>query len=382
MKPLFDDEFKGAPAKRALGSMLQHKEKGTHIVGTYCGYAPLEVFRAMGLMPAVLCAFANNTIQTAEQVLPSNLCPLIKSSYGFIMADTCPFFSLSEAVIGETTCDGKKKMFELITEKRPLFVMDLPQVPHQEEALVHWIGVTKRLKAFLEKTFNTSASNDDLEKAIKDTNEKNRLVLKLFGYASLKPSVISWQEMLDIVFLATPLSGEEVNPILESKIALLEERVKNGVHIGKKEAPRILVTGSPLGGDSTKIYKIIEEEGGVVVAIDNCTGFKTFTGDIQENTADPLAAIAKRYLDIPCSCMTPNTRRFDELGRLIEKYRPDAVIDVVLHACHSYNIESAKVEEYVRKKHELPFLKIITDYSQEDIGQLKTRIGALMEIIK
>jgi benzoyl-CoA reductase/2-hydroxyglutaryl-CoA dehydratase subunit BcrC/BadD/HgdB len=82
---------------------------------------------AMGLVPATLCAFSNGTIEAAETVLPANLCPLIKSSYGFIIKDTCPFFAISEAVIAETTCT-EKKMFELISEYRPTHVMDLPQL--------------------------------------------------------------------------------------------------------------------------------------------------------------------------------------------------------------------------------------------------------------
>lgn len=126
IEPLVNDGFAGEPLKRTLAYMQSQREKGSHVVGVYCSYAPLEIIRAMGATPAVLCAFANKTIETAETSLPSNLCPLIKSSYGFIISDTCPFFALSEAVIAETTCDGKKKMFELISQYRPMFVMDLP----------------------------------------------------------------------------------------------------------------------------------------------------------------------------------------------------------------------------------------------------------------
>lgn len=382
MEPLFNDEFAGAPAKRILAQLLKHKDKGTPVIGTYCGYAPLEIVRAMGMKPAVLCAFANSTIAVAEASLPANLCPLIKSSYGFIQNDTCPFFSISQAVIAETTCDGKKKMFELIADKRPLFVMDLPQVPHHEEALTHWTSVIHRLKSFLEKNFNKKINDKDLEDAIQDSNKKNNLVMKLFEYAFLNPPVLSWQEMLDIVFLATPLPGTELNLVLEDKIRMLENRKKNGQFVGPQGAPRILITGCPVAGDSTKVFKAIDEEGGVIVGIDSCTGMKPFSMAIEENTSDPMAAIARRYLNIPCSCMTPNNRRLEELSKMIETSKPDAVIDVVLHACHSYNIESSKVEKHVTEKHGLPFLKIVTDYSTEDIGQLKTRVGALIEMVK
>src|SRR4030042_2476054 len=349
-EPLFNDEFIGAPAKRILAQLLKLKDNGYPVVGTYCGYAPLEIARAMGIKPAVPGPFANSTIATAEAALPANLCPLIKSSYGFIQGDSCPFFSISEAVIAETTCDGKKKMFELIADKRPLFVMDLPQVPQHEEAMAHWTAVIIRLKQFLEKTFNRNITDADIEGAIQDSNKKNGLVMRLFAYAACNPPVLSWQEMLDIVFLATPLGGHELNPILEEKISILEDRREKGHYIGKKGAPRILITGCPVAGDSMKVFKAIEDEGGVIVAIDSCTGMKPFTNRIEENTGDPIRAIARRYLDIPCACTTPTSRPLEELSRMIEAFNPDAVIDVVLHACHSYNIESLKVEKHVTEQ--------------------------------
>jgi benzoyl-CoA reductase/2-hydroxyglutaryl-CoA dehydratase subunit BcrC/BadD/HgdB len=79
--------------------------------------------------------------------------------------------------------------------------------------------------------------------------------------------------------------------------------------------------------------------------------------------------------------MTPNNRRLTELDRMIDRFKPDVVVDVVLHACHSYNIESHKIKEHIQEKHRMPFLKIETDYSQSDIGQIRTRVEALFEML-
>jgi len=92
VEPLIKDAFAGEPpTKRTLAYIQSQREKGAPVVGTYCGYAPMELFHAMGLVPAVLCAFSNDTISAGERILPANLCPLIKSSFGFIEKDTCPF---------------------------------------------------------------------------------------------------------------------------------------------------------------------------------------------------------------------------------------------------------------------------------------------------
>ncbi len=380
--PLMDDGLDGMYGKRVLNYMEKCKSNGRPIVGIYCGYAPLELIIAMGLTPAVLCAFADAPIASGETALPANLCPLIKSSYGFILEGTCPFFSMAEAVIAETTCDGKKKMFEMIAEIKPMHVMDLPQLPDEPEALPNWTTMIRKLQTFLEKTFDRKATDLEIETTIQETNRRNRMVRKVFDFAAIHPPVISWQEMYDIGWLALPSTAADVMQKLEELVAKLEKRVADGVHFGKADSPRVLVTGCPVSGDALKIFKIIEECGGLVVVPDSCTGMKVFEGEIEENSGDPIQALAKRYLKVPCACMTPNTGRLTALSTMIERFKPDVVIDFVLTACHSYNVESNKIGKHVNDVHDLPYLKIETDYSNNDQGQIRTKIEALFEIAK
>lgn len=381
VEPLVHDGFAGEPAKRCLNYIQSQRELGKHVVGIYCGYAPMEVIRAAGLVPAVLCAFADKTIAAGETVLPANLCPLIKSSYGFIKTDTCPFYAVSEAVIAETTCDGKKKMFELIADIKPTHVMDLPQLPDQKEALENWTKMIKKLGGFLENTFDCKVAKKNVEQEIKNTNYKNQLLNRIFNFAALTPVPLTWQEIYDLTYLGQTATIQDMLPVLNAALTKLQKRVADGVYHGKPDSPRVLVTGCPVGGDATKVFKIIEEAGGVIVALDSCTGMKAYSGYIEEGTQDPFAAISRRYLELPCSCMTPNKRRLTELDKLIGKFYPDVVIDVVLHACHSYNVESQKVKAHVEGKHSLPFLKIETDYSQSDLEQIRTRVEALLETV-
>ncbi|ABC78787.1 double-cubane-cluster-containing anaerobic reductase [Syntrophus aciditrophicus] len=381
VKPLINDEFAGEAPKRALSYIANKRSAGMPVAGTYCGYAPMEVIRAVGAVPAVLCAFANKTIPAAEAVLPANLCPLIKSSYGFILTDTCPFFALSDAVVAETTCDGKKKMFELIFSHRPMFVMDLPQLPDEVEARANWATMISKLKGFLENTFGTFGTSEGIEAEIQATNIKNRLMRRVFGYAEKKPPLLSWSELYELCFLAQVATTEDLLPVFKEVFERLEEREAKGIYYGAPSSPRVLVTGCPVGGDSTKVFRIIEEAGGVVVAMDSCSGMKPFIADIEEKTGNPIDSVARHYLEIPCSCMTPNTRRLTELDKALAAFQPDAVVEVVLHACHSYNIEAIKIMNYLKEKHNLPYLKIVTDYSEGDVEQIRTRVEALLESI-
>ncbi len=378
--PLLNDGLDGMPAKRVLNYVEKKKEEGAPIAGIYCGYAPIELMQAMDVIPAVLCAFAEKPITTAEEVLPANLCPLIKSSYGFILEGSYPFFNMADVVIAETTCDGKKKMFELAAEVKPLHVMDLPQMPESGEALKNWTVMIQKLGTFLETTLDRSLSMDRLEEVIKKNNERNRLMTKLYDYAALTPPVISWEEMYDIGFLALPAMADDSIPLINELLGRLEKRVEEGVYFGSEDSPRVLVTGCPAGGDALKVFKIIEECGGVVVVPDSCTGMKTFAGEIEEGTDNPLKAIARRYLDIPCSCMTPNSKRYEALSDMIERFKPDVVVDFILTACHAYNVESYSIGRHVMEKHDLPYLKIESGYSENDKEQIRTKIEALFEI--
>jgi benzoyl-CoA reductase/2-hydroxyglutaryl-CoA dehydratase subunit BcrC/BadD/HgdB len=381
MKLLINDKYTNNPNDRVLDSIISKRNIGAPVIGMYCGYAPVELIRAMGAVPIFLCSFSRKTIPAAEAVLPSNLCPLIKSSFGFIQTDTCHFYALSQAIIGETTCDGKKKMFELISHIKPTHIMDLPQLPDETEALANWTIMEQKLKDWLEKTFKTTITNERIEEEIKETNQKNRLMNDFFKYAAHFPPVISWSEMYDVIGLELVSNSNELRLLLDSITPKLDERISKGEFIGAMGSPRVLVSGCPVGGDAAKIFRVIEEAEGVVVAMEACSGMKGYSIHIDEDSGDPIAALAQAYLKIPCSCMTPNQRRFDTLDEMIGRFKPNAVIDVILQACHSYNIESHRIEHHVCEKHHLQFLKVETDFTESDRAMIKTRVEALFESI-
>jgi len=169
-------------------------------------------------------------------------------------------------------------------------------------------------------------------------------------------------------------------PELEGIIATLTARREQKLFTSHEGAKRVLITGCPVGGDVLKVLKLVDEEGAAIVGLDSCTGLKPYANATEEGSGDPLLAIATRYLQIPCACMTPNTGRFEVLKQQVESLKPDLVIDIVLQSCHTYNVEAVKVESYVREDLGTNYLKVVTDFSQQDLGQLKTRIAAALEM--
>ena len=375
------DKFEEFSESRRNGflEVKKLKDEGAHIIGVYCTFFPSEIATAMGLYTVSLCAFSGETIPAAEQVLPANLCPLIKSSYGFASTDKCPYFYFSDLVVGETTCDGKKKMYELMSEFKDVHVMKLPNT-RSEAAVKLWRQEIIELKNRLEDMFGITLEPDALRRAIHDKNEERRALLRFAHIMELEPPPVSSSDGYNVLYGSSfNLDKQALVRDIDAMADRILEEYDPDCH---ESRPRILITGCPIGGDTEKIIEAVEECGGVVVAYENCGGEKTLSEPVDENDPDMFYALAVKYLNIGCSCISPNTKRFELLGSMIDQYKVDGVIDVVLHACLTYSVESGMVRRYCRDEKGVLCMTVETDYSDTDRAQLGTRIAAFIEMLQ
>lgn len=357
----------------------EQKEKDIPLIGVFCTYFPQEIALAMGASTVSLCASSDETIQDAEQELPRNLCPLIKSSYGFAKTDKCPFFYFSDLVVGETTCDGKKKMYEYLSEFKPVHVMELPN-SQSEDGLILWKNEIVRLKNVLENKFNVNISEKNIKKAIVIKNNERTALKEFYELGKLEPVPITGLDIFKVLNGTTFTFDKETIP---SQLNILIEKIKSEYKTIKKyeRKPRILITGCPLGTATEKVIKAIEENGAYVVAFENCSGAKAVDELVDENNPDVYDALARKYISIGCSCMTPNPNRVKLLNKMIDEYKIDAVVDVILTACHTYNVETLSIKRFVNTKKNIPYMSVETDFSNSDIGQLNTRMAAFIEML-
>ncbi len=381
MRPSIMEEVEGLRGVNSVKIKEAH-EAGKKVVGMYCVFSPSEIALAADAISVTLCGTTQGPIEDAEKELPRNLCPLIKSSYGFAITDKCPYFYFSDVLLAETTCDGKKKMYELMGKIKPMHIMNLPQTADDEDSLELWKKEMVKFKNFLEEKFEVEITDEKLKAAIKLMNRERDAMKRLHKLNIHKPAPLSGMDMM----LAQWLKGFNVDKeaginLIERLIAEVEERMEKGIYAFDENAPRILLTGCPIGSGSEKVLKALEEAGASVVALENCTGYKGLDVMVDE-TKDPITALAEKYLSTPCSCMTNNNGRLDLIGRLAKEYDVDGVVDLTWQACHTYNIESFTVKKFVQEELNLPFIQIETDYSDSDTGQVKVRVEAFLETIE
>ena len=357
------------------------KDQGTRVVGLFCSFVPVELVYAANAIPVGLCAYSDEPIPAAEANLPRNLCPLIKASYGFALTDTCPYFYFSDLVVGETTCDGKKKMFELLNEIKEAYVM---QLPHSRDAaaLEFWKGQIIAFRKKLEDFFGITITEEDIRRAIRLKNRERTVMREFLELGRLDPAPMSGYE------IGTRLDAGSFSFDLEQRCDEIEARTAqiiaqwNAEKKGKStDRPRLLVTGCPNGGVREKIIRAVEELGADVVAFDTCNGIREKVELVDENHPDVYEALAIKYLNINCSVMSPNESRLQYISDMIDSYAIDGVIEIVLQSCHTYDIEAYYVRRLVTREKDIAYLNIETDYSQSDVGQINTRLAAFLETI-
>ncbi len=376
--PAIFEQFSEARQKGFL-AVMELKERNIPLVGTYCTFMPQELAMAAGAVVVSLCSTSDETIDQAEKDLPRNLCPLIKSSYGFGKTDKCPYFYFSDLVVGETTCDGKKKMYEYMAEFKAVHVMQLPNSVSGAASRALWKAEILRLQQALEARFATPIGEAALREAIVLKNRERRALASFYRVGQLNPPALSGSDILKVIYGATFRFDKEA---LIAELNEMAERVRHEWQAGTRLAARtrILITGCPIGGAAEKVVRAIEENGGWVVGFENCTGAKATERCVAES-GDVYDALTDKYLAIGCSCISPNDQRLTLLSQMVEEYQADGVVDVILQACHTYALESLAIKRHVRQHHHIPYMAIETDYSTTDIGQLSTRVAAFIEML-
>ena len=366
--------------QKSFMAAYELKQKNIPFVGTFCTYFPQEIAMAMGACVVGLCSTSDETIPDAERDLPRNLCPLIKSSYGFAKTDKCPYFYFSDLIVGETTCDGKKKMYEYLGQFKPVYTMELPN-SQSPEGLELWAKEIIKLKEKLESHFETTITDEAVREQVRVMNEVRRAMKEFYALTKVEPVPILGQNLFSVLY-GSSFRFNKVKLPDEIRAVVAKVKAEYAENPNKyPKAPRILVTGCPIGGGASKCVKAIEDNGGHVVVFENCSGAKSFDKLVDEDAPDIYRAIAERYLSIGCSVMTPNPNRLELLGRLIDEYRVDAVVEITLQACHTYNVETLGIKRFVNEVKGIPYMAVETDYSTADIGQLNTRMAAFIEML-
>jgi len=359
------------------------KAQGKKVVGTFCVFVPEEIVLAADAVQVGLCAGAEAGKDAAEKVLPRNTCALIKSFVGFKLSRLCPFIESCDLVVGETTCDGKKKAYEIFADYAPIYVMEIPQMKNACDREL-WRTEVLRFKDRVEEVTGNTITAAKLREAIRVVNERRRVLQRLNRLRAASPVPISGRDVLlinQIGFYDDPIRfTENIGKLCDE----IEDRVEAGEGIVPKDTPRLMLSGCPMAVPNWKLPYIIESSGAAIVGEESCIGTRNIRDLVDESGESlnaMLDALVDRYMRIDCACFTPNTERLDHVVEMAKDLKVNGVIHYGLSFCQPYAMEAYKVEKALNAA-DIPMLSIETDYSMEDVEQLKTRVEAFVEMIR
>jgi benzoyl-CoA reductase/2-hydroxyglutaryl-CoA dehydratase subunit BcrC/BadD/HgdB len=367
-----------------IKELMDAKAAGRKVFGSFCVFVPEELVLAVDGILVGLCAGAEFAPAEAEKLLPRNTCALIKGAFGFAIAKVCPYLAAADVIVGENTCDGKKKSYEILGDLvRDLYVMDLPQM--KSEAGRDMLRTEyKRFAARIEEVSGRTIEADALKNSIGTVNAKRSAMHRLSKLRAADPAPISGLDALlanQVFFYDDPERfTKSVNKICDE----LEFRIKQGEGVAGKGIPRILVSGCPMAVPNWKVPSIVENSGAVIVGEESCVGERGtqhLTSPEGDSVEELIDNIVDRYFKIDCALFTPNPSRLDHIKEMVRDYRADGVIHYCLQFCSPYQIESGPVE-HALEQDGIPVLRVDTDYSQEDTEQIRTRVEAFVERLR
>jgi benzoyl-CoA reductase/2-hydroxyglutaryl-CoA dehydratase subunit BcrC/BadD/HgdB len=260
--------------------------------------------------------------------------------------------------------------------------MEIPQMKGAADRAL-WLAEMVRFKEMIEERCGRAVTAEGLSAAIRMVNDRRRALQRLSRLRSAQPAPISGRDALLINQIAfyddPPRLTAKVNELCDQ----LEERIKAGEGIAHG-AVRVIVAGCPMAVPNWKLPYVVESSGAVIVGEESCVGERHTRDLVAEDgrtVEEMLERLVDRYMRIDCACFTPNPTRLDHIVELARRVNAAGVIHYALQFCGPYTTEAYKVEQRLEAEG-IPLLKLETDYSLEDIEQLKTRVEAFIEVIQ
>jgi benzoyl-CoA reductase/2-hydroxyglutaryl-CoA dehydratase subunit BcrC/BadD/HgdB len=367
-----------------IKEIKKFKEGGGKVIGTFCSFVPNEIIAASGSLPLRLDCGFHEFIKPANDLLGgAGLCPLVRSTIGSKILMASPYMELCDLIISPTPCDAKLKMAEMLQDFGPVHIMNVPRAKDKEFVRKQWTEEVFNMKRTLETFTGNTITVKGLKSAIRSYQEAEFAWRKLV--ALRKEGNVLWgRDALLVAWLSYLDDIGRWTKKVEKLSQELEGMLKNKVEVVDSDAPRIMLAGSPIMWPNWKLPNIIEELGAIVVTDELCSGTRAMYDPVvvdEWTEKSMMNAIADRYLfPCTCPCFTPNLEREENMLNRIKEYEVEGVIFHILKGCHLNSFDAAKTSKFL-KDNDMLVLKIESEYDVGDIGQIRVRVEAFLEMI-
>lgn len=350
-------------------------EQGDKVAGFFCSYGPEELVTAAGMTPIRMRASGHKGTELSDAYLAPINCSFVRHCFNMGLAGEYDFL---EGAIWVSSCDHIRRVYDnwIRKVKTPFpHMMSLPKKT-SEAQVEWWRQELEILKGAMEKHLGITITDDNLREAIKIHNETRRLLREIYELRKLDNPPITGAEAMAALVASTAMPRERYN----GKMKELLEELKGAEGIKDYQA-RLMIVGGIL--DDPGYIKVIEDQGGLVVADSLCYGTRSFCTDINEKE-DPLKAIAQMYIHDKPACprmFDTQKKRVSFIEEMIKDYKIDGIIGERLLFCDQWCVEHYQLKKEI-KPEGFPYMALDREYQLSAVGQLRTRAQAFLETIR
>lgn len=377
--------FEQALARRP-GEIVEARRNGKKVVGYFCCYTPIEIVHALGLIPVRLGWGGDDDL--AEDGIPyiTNIqCPFVRQTIGVFKEGKNPYATNADIIAIAAVCLQEYRMTEVLKFyfHKETLTISVPKNFYLPEGREFFSKELEWFTGELEKASGNKLDDSRLRESIAIFSEIRKTIAEVYGLLAQPQSPVTWREVFTAIQAGFYLDPQEYLTIWKTWRAELESSAALPRPDPRTEV-RVVVAGSIIAPGDTKIMDVLEQQGVTIVADDTCAGQRTFADlTIEEPTVD---GVANGYLNkVPCAAQLypfrETDKRLQNLFRLVDEHRADAVIYHTIRFCDPYTFRYEENKQLFDEKG-VPFLQLHTDFGKADIGQLTTRVGALAELIR
>jgi benzoyl-CoA reductase/2-hydroxyglutaryl-CoA dehydratase subunit BcrC/BadD/HgdB len=366
----FLDLLMRLPNRDALRAAL-----GRPVVEHLCNQAPYELFHAMGVHPLRMGSgcFAAGRLTTGD--FPVLMCPMLKAVAGMQRLQAAAQDSPPARVV-PTTCDWVVQ-YQQMTEADAgqTCFLELPHLRESERGQRRWLEEIYQLVHFLEGRTGRRLKRNTLRTSVRTFMHAWQALGRLIEQrrAGRLPAV--WFLAVVNSFMLDPIEPwtEQLHRVVAHVDAYPSTPSRKGIYMA----------GAPILFPNFKLPLLIEAAGMAVLGDDLCTSERIWPGAVCPEEASfhgLMRALAERY-HTACICpsFADNERRINAILGALRHDPFHGVVYHVLKGCHPFDIESFRLERQL-KAQGVPFLRIETDYVEEDHRNIATRLEAFAEI--
>lgn len=369
--------------------IAEAKRQGKKVVGYFCPHVPEELILAAGMLPIRL-AFGGELepVAAGEDFLKSYSCSFARSCLGYRKLAENSYYADIDALCVAYTCDCMRRIQEY-WEKYfgvPTFSLGVTQTHDRFRSKPHAIEYFKNelnlLRRKLADFSGNKISDSDIRKAIALCNKIREKLWLLYEYPRNMQPPIDWRDVLDITHSGFLMERTDFLHELEMIVKDLQKNKSENKPPDTR--PRLMIAGSIIGIGDHKVLDIIKQAGANVVADSTCTGsmFSRKRVTLPGIIGNPIDGLAERYLyNIPCPFMTDLPKRLNRIIRIARDYSVQGLVYYNLKYCDIWRAEFKFIKDTLYKELSVPSLLIETDYSPTDVGTIRTKVEAFLEMI-